>query len=101
MGVGEVTQRHAVVVGGSIAGLSAARALADHFERVTVVDRDAYPGGALDRAGAPQGRHVHTLLARGSSELERLFPGFERTMLNRGALKLDFGTEFATLRQEG
>ncbi|HYC23910.1 MAG TPA: NAD(P)-binding protein [Candidatus Bathyarchaeia archaeon] len=96
-----MTDGRAVVIGGSIAGLCAARALADHFSCVTVVDRDADPGGALDRAGVPQGRHVHTLLARGSRELERFFPGFERTMLDRGALELDFGTEFATLRQAG
>jgi 2-polyprenyl-6-methoxyphenol hydroxylase-like FAD-dependent oxidoreductase len=41
------------------------------------------------------------LLARGSQELERFFPGFERTMRERGALELDFGTEFATLRPDG
>ena len=31
---------HAVVIGGSIAGLLAARALSDHFARVTVLERD-------------------------------------------------------------
>jgi 2-polyprenyl-6-methoxyphenol hydroxylase-like FAD-dependent oxidoreductase len=35
---------HAVVVGGSVAGLLAARVLDDAFARVTVVDRDAPPG---------------------------------------------------------
>jgi integrase len=31
---------HAVVIGGSVAGLLAARVLADHFARVTVIERD-------------------------------------------------------------
>ncbi|MEW6270739.1 MAG: FAD-dependent monooxygenase [Thermodesulfobacteriota bacterium] len=91
----------AVVIGGSIAGSCAARVLADHFARVVVLDRDAFPQGALGRPGVPQSRHVHTLLARGCAELERLFPGFEATMLAQGALRIDFGTEFATLRRDG
>src|SRR5207249_4346301 len=94
------TQR-AVVIGGSIAGLCAARVLADYFDRVTVVDRDAYPQGPAERAGVPQGRHVHALLARGRRELERLFPGFERQMLGAGAHEIDFARDFATLRGEG
>ncbi len=31
---------HAVVIGGSLAGLMSARVLADHFESVTVLERD-------------------------------------------------------------
>jgi phytoene dehydrogenase-like protein len=67
-----VAKRHAVVIGGSLAGLSAGRVLSDFFERVTVIDRDAYPDGAMERPGVPQSRHVHALLARGRKELERL-----------------------------
>ena len=51
---------HAVVIGASMAGLVAARALADAYERVTVVDRDALPGGGEGRArgaaGPPRAR---------------------------------------------
>ncbi|MGE0680519.1 MAG: FAD-dependent oxidoreductase [Candidatus Binatia bacterium] len=92
---------HAVVIGGSLAGLSAGRVLSDHFDRVTVIDRDAYPDGALERPGVPQSRHVHALLARGRKELEGLFPGFDQAMRDGGAHELDFGWEFATLRPEG
>ena len=56
---------NAVVLGGSLAGLCAARVLADHCERVTVVERDELPDGVADRAGVPQGRHVHAMLERG------------------------------------
>src|SRR6266403_1031106 len=93
-----MTMQRAVVIGGSIAGLCAARVLADYFDRVTVLDRDSYPAGPLDRAGVPQGRHVHALLARGRRDLERLFPGFEQRMLAAGAHEIDFGCDFATLR---
>jgi 2-polyprenyl-6-methoxyphenol hydroxylase-like FAD-dependent oxidoreductase len=34
---------HAVVLGASMAGLLAARALADFFETVTIVERDTQP----------------------------------------------------------
>jgi len=90
---------NAVVLGGSLAGLCAARVLADHFERVTVIERDELPDAVVDRAGVPQGRHVHAMLERGRRELERLFPGFDAFVLERGALVLNFGTDFAVLRQ--
>ena len=54
----------AVVLGGSLAGLCAARVLADHFDEVTVVERDALPDVATQRAGVPQGRHVHAMLEK-------------------------------------
>ena len=37
---------HAVVIGGSMAGILAARVLADHFETVTLIERDRARGGA-------------------------------------------------------
>jgi len=69
--------RRAAVIGAGIGGLTAARALADHFERVLVLERDNLPGDPLDRHGVPQGRHVHALLAGGQRALAELFPGFE------------------------
>ena len=93
--------KHAIVIGGSIAGLCAGRVLSDFFDHVTVIDRDTYPTGTQERAGVPQSRHVHALLARGRQELERLFPGFDRLMAARGAPDLDFGLDFAALRPTG
>ena len=55
---------HALVIGGSLAGLLAARVLSDHFERVTIVERDHYPDQAEFRSGVPQARHLHVLLAK-------------------------------------
>ena len=50
-------RRHAVVVGGSLAGMLAARVLSDHFERVTLLERDRFPETPAARKGLPQGRH--------------------------------------------
>ncbi|CAL9280146.1 FAD-dependent oxidoreductase [Streptomyces sp. SudanB25_2051] len=77
--------RHAVVVGGSIAGLLAARVLADHAERVTVIERDRFPEEAEQRAGVPQGRHLHVLLESGRQALDQLLPGAVDEMLAAGA----------------
>ena len=44
-------QTRAIVIGGSLAGLWTARVLADHFEQVTILERDQLPTGAESRAG--------------------------------------------------
>ncbi|WP_418955518.1 NAD(P)/FAD-dependent oxidoreductase [Streptomyces tritici] len=77
--------RHAVVIGGGLAGLLAARVLAEHAERVTVVERDRYPEGAEPRPGVPQSRHLHVLLAGGQQALESLLPGFLDELAELGA----------------
>lgn len=80
---------HAVVLGASMAGLLAARALADFFEKVTVVERDVLPDDSANRRGVPQGRHVHGLLARGAQVIEELFPGILDELVVDGALYFD------------
>jgi 2-polyprenyl-6-methoxyphenol hydroxylase-like FAD-dependent oxidoreductase len=85
--------RHAVVIGSSIAGLTAARVLADHFERVTVVERDRLPEDRDFRKGIPQARHAHILLLRGSTILEELFPGLRAELIAAGAVTVNVGTD--------
>ena len=41
---------HTVVIGGSIAGLLAAKVLTGHFDRVTVVERDPLVDNATPRS---------------------------------------------------
>jgi 2-polyprenyl-6-methoxyphenol hydroxylase-like FAD-dependent oxidoreductase len=72
-----------------MAGLLAARVLADFFERVTVIERDRLPDGPFARKGLPQARHIHILLARGRDILEQLFPGFQADLLAQGAQCVD------------
>ena len=43
--------RRAVVVGGSIGGMMAARVLADHYDEVILVERDHMPPGVEHRPG--------------------------------------------------
>ncbi len=75
----------AIVLGGSMAGLLAARVLADRYEQVMIVDRDQLPDTAAARRGVPQGRHAHALLARGQQALEELFPGLTAELVADGA----------------
>jgi 2-polyprenyl-6-methoxyphenol hydroxylase-like FAD-dependent oxidoreductase len=80
---------HAVVLGGGMAGLLAARVLADGYHRVTVVDRDALDRSASPRRGVPQGRHIHALIARGQRNLDELFPRFTEELTAQGVPTLD------------
>jgi 2-polyprenyl-6-methoxyphenol hydroxylase-like FAD-dependent oxidoreductase len=66
---------HAVVLGAGIAGLLAARVVADAYEHVTVVERDLLPEASEYRRGVPQDRHAHNLLASGAQIIDELFPG--------------------------
>ncbi|OMB96400.1 2-polyprenyl-6-methoxyphenol hydroxylase-like oxidoreductase [Mycobacterium sp. NS-7484] len=82
---------HAVVLGASMAGALAARVLAEHYETVTIVERDEIPDTAQNRRGVPQGRHAHALLARSSAILDELFPGFLDELVAGGVGKWDDG----------
>lgn len=92
---------HAVVLGGSLAGLLAARVLADHFEKVTLIERDAYPETTEARRGIPQAKHVHGLLLRGRQILEELFPGVQDEMIAAGAPVVDIANEIAWYTPKG
>lgn len=79
----------AVVFGGSIAGLLAARALMDRFSEVVLVERDEIPATPDYRKGVPQARHAHVLLSRGRDAIERLLPGTVDSLVQEGALLSD------------
>jgi 2-polyprenyl-6-methoxyphenol hydroxylase-like FAD-dependent oxidoreductase len=91
----------AVVIGGSLAGMCAARVLSDFVDAVTIIERDAYPSAHDFRPGVPQARHVHNLLARGLREFEGFFPGFENLMRECGAVAVETGWDVATLWPSG
>ena len=55
----------ACVLGGSIAGLLAARVLADHARTVLIIERDQVDLEGRPRAGSPQDRQGHGLLPGG------------------------------------
>jgi 2-polyprenyl-6-methoxyphenol hydroxylase-like FAD-dependent oxidoreductase len=80
---------HAVVVGAGMAGLFAARVLADGFERVTLIERDPLPDEPIARRGVPQAHHAHALLEAGRATVEDLFPGYGEDLLSAGGLLID------------
>jgi 2-polyprenyl-6-methoxyphenol hydroxylase-like FAD-dependent oxidoreductase len=81
--------KHAVVIGASLSGLLAARVLSEHFERVTVLERDEMPALGQGRKGVPQGAHAHGLLGRGREILEGFFPGLTQNLVALGATSKD------------
>jgi 2-polyprenyl-6-methoxyphenol hydroxylase-like FAD-dependent oxidoreductase len=85
--------QRAVVVGAGMAGLPAARALADYFEEVVVLERDSLPLHVSHRGGTPQARHTHGLLRGGQNALGNLLPGFEADLARAGAVPLRVGLD--------
>ena len=92
---------HAIVIGGSIAGMLAARVLSEHFERVTVLDRDALPDSPHPRTGAPQSAHVHVLLLRGLQIMQQLFPAFDNALQAAGALRVNWTRDMVIFSPAG
>ena len=84
---------NAVVIGASMAGLCAARVLADRFDHVTVVDRDTLPDAPTWRSQVPQGRHPHLLLAAGARLLDGWFPGIIDELHAGGAVEIDLAAD--------
>ncbi|MGW4065084.1 FAD-dependent oxidoreductase [Amycolatopsis sp. NPDC004747] len=69
------SKSRAVVLGGSIAGLFAARVLTESHDEVVVIDRDVLVGTGGPRRGRPQGRHINAMHVRGRVVMEELYPG--------------------------
>lgn len=95
------TNRHAVVIGGSMAGLMAAQVLTAYFDRVTIIERDTLPNEPGPRNGAPQARHAHVLLQRGQLILNELFPGLTAELVARGAYLIDNSQDVLWLNPSG
>src|SRR5437588_2163445 len=88
----------AIVLGGSIAGLLAARVLSDHCTTVTLVERDRFPSGTEERKGVPQAKHIHTLLTRGHDILLHYFPDLDGALLAGGATLGDAAASYRSYR---
>ena len=95
-----IQSKHAIVIGGSIAGLMSARVLSDSFEQVTIIERDRLPQTPTERNGTPQARHVHNLLLRGLQLMESFFPGFTDELEANGANWMNWGTETRVLSKD-
>ncbi|MDB5056472.1 MAG: monooxygenase FAD-binding protein [Bacilli bacterium] len=72
----KISRKHAVVIGGGISGLLAARVLAGHFEKVTVFEKDNIPTDPDFRKGVPHDRQPHLMNTKGEMIISKYFPGF-------------------------
>lgn len=93
--------RTALVLGGSHAGMLAARALAGFAGRVVVVERDGLPAGAEARKGLPQARHGHMLWSGGVRAMEELLPGVSEALGAAGARRQPVTTDVVALSARG
>ncbi|MCJ1681381.1 pyridine nucleotide-disulfide oxidoreductase [Streptomyces sp. APSN-46.1] len=91
---------HAVVIGGSMAGLLAAAVLAEHMT-VTIIDADVLPDSPAVRRGLPQARHVHLLWSGGARAIEEILPGITGAWTAAGALRRSLPTDLVTLTAQG
>ncbi len=85
------TTGNAVVIGGSVAGLLAARVLSDHFASVTILERDAVSDAPEARKGQPHARHLHGLLAKGLEVMAQYFPDLIEGLRQNGSIVADMG----------
>jgi flavin-dependent dehydrogenase len=85
--------KKAIVVGGSIAGLASAKALAPYFDEIIVLDADEFHDTTGARKGTPQASHVHGLLKGGGDALTSLFPMLPEKLREAGAVSADFSRD--------
>ena len=93
--------QHAVVIGGSMAGLMTARVLADYFDHVTVLERDRIDDAPALHKSIPQGHHLHALLYGGQQVLSSLYPNFTEKLHRFGAVRYRAGKEIVWFRPDG
>ncbi|MFI1726361.1 NAD(P)/FAD-dependent oxidoreductase [Streptomyces sp. NPDC020489] len=89
------------MIGSSLAGLTAARALAGFMDRVTVIERDWLPRGPGRRRGVPQARHTHGLMTAAQQGLELLFPGICDDLVRAGAVRVRIPEDMLLLGPAG
>jgi len=92
---------HAIVIGGSIAGLLSARVLSDYFERVTILERDHIELGPALHKSTPQGSHLHAVLLGGLQVLRELYPGFTGQLQALGAVPVRLTQDSPIFRPDG
>ncbi|MDA1760634.1 FAD-dependent oxidoreductase [Bacillus cereus] len=80
----------AIVIGGSMAGKLAAKALSSSFKEVIIIEADEEWNGKASRKRVPQGNHPHVLLKGGEKAIEELFPTITNELIAAGSIKNNF-----------
>lgn len=83
----------AIVLGASIGGLMTARALSNHFERVTIIEKDKVERQPCTRKGQAHTRHLHGLLPGGLNAMLQFFPDLKEALTANGAMLADFAED--------
>ncbi|MER6570169.1 FAD-dependent monooxygenase [Streptomyces sp. NPDC001093] len=91
----------AVVLGGGMAGMLSAAALADHADDVTIVESDRFPERPDLRKGLPQGYHNHMFMSGGVRAADTLVPGLSDALYAAGAKRRGMPADLLTLSAEG
>ncbi len=95
------TRTHAVIIGGSVAGLLTARVLAEYFDQITIVERDQYPDKPEPRKSVPQAIHLHNMVTQGWTIMEQLFPHLGNQLLEAGATTIHWPADLLWLGRTG
>ncbi|HEY2524049.1 MAG TPA: hypothetical protein VGI29_03245 [Candidatus Binataceae bacterium] len=72
-----------------------ATVLADHFDRVTIFERDELEDRPVLHKSIPQGNHIHALLLAGQNVMSSLYPGFTDELKRLGAVPFRAGIDVA------
>ncbi|UPJ19113.1 FAD-dependent monooxygenase [Bacillus cereus] len=71
----------AIVIGGSMAGKFAAKALSTSFKEVIIIEAGERWDGKSSRKRVPQSNHPHVLLKGGENAIEELFPNITNELI--------------------
>ena len=82
--------QRAIIIGGSLGGLLTARVLSNHFDHVTILERDPVSDHPQARKGQPQAQHLHALLVSGMEMMSHYFPDLPQALAENGAIIGDF-----------
>ncbi|HEY7160875.1 MAG TPA: FAD-dependent monooxygenase, partial [Acidobacteriota bacterium] len=91
----------AVIIGGSIAGMCAARAVSDFYQKVIIIERDPIFHNPDIRPGVPQSRHLHAILLKGLQIMQDLFPELEAELDRNNIPEVIDGIDFRMLFPNG
>ncbi|WP_144649488.1 FAD-dependent oxidoreductase [Bacillus cereus] len=80
----------AIVIGGSIAGKLAAKALSTTFQEVIIIEAGEKWDGKASRKRVPQSNHPHVLLKGGEQAIEELFPTITNELIEAGSVVNNF-----------
>ncbi|MED2801414.1 NAD(P)/FAD-dependent oxidoreductase [Bacillus thuringiensis] len=80
----------AIVIGGSVAGKFAAKALSTSFKEVIIIEAGERWDGKSSRKRVPQSNHPHVLLKGGENAIEELFPNITNELIEAGSIINNF-----------